>query len=80
MELENIGRAALLIGIGIAVLGGVLMLFSRIPGLNQLFNLPGDIRLQNGNVSCFFPIVSMIIISVILTIVANIIVRLLNRP
>ena len=79
MNLEGIGRALLLIGVGIAVLGGLFLIFSRIPMLNQLFNLPGDIRIEGSNFSCFVPIVSMIILSIILTVVANIIIRLLNR-
>ncbi|MCC7448930.1 MAG: DUF2905 domain-containing protein [Anaerolineae bacterium] len=77
--MEGIGRALLLIGAGIAVLGGLFLIFSRIPVLNQLFNLPGDIRIEGSNFSCFVPIVSMIILSIILTVVANIIIRLLNR-
>jgi Protein of unknown function (DUF2905) len=79
MDLESIGRVLLLVGIGGAVLGGILMLISRVPGLNQLFNLPGDIRVESGNFSCFFPIVSMIILSILLTVIANIVIRLLNR-
>ena len=79
MNLEGIGRALLLIGVGIAVLGGLFLIFSRIPVLNQLFNLPGDIRVEGSNFSCFVPIVSMIILSIILTVVANIVIRLLNR-
>src|SRR5689334_14653868 len=79
MDLESIGRIVLLIGVGGAVLGGILMLISRVPGLNQLFNLPGDIHVESGNFSCFVPIVSMIIISILLTVIANIVIRLLNR-
>lgn len=79
MDLENIGRALLVIGLGIIVLGGGLLLISRVPGLNQFFNLPGDVRIQSGNFSCFFPIVSMIILSIIVTVIINIVIRLLNR-
>jgi hypothetical protein len=79
MDLESIGRVLLLIGVGGAVFGGALMLLSRVPFFNQLFNLPGDIRVESGNFSCFFPIVSMIIISILLTVIANIVIRLLNR-
>jgi hypothetical protein len=81
MELESIGRLVLFLGIGLAVLGGVLMLLSRVPGLNQisLFNLPGDIHIQTENFSCFFPIVTMIVLSVLLTIIVNVIARLINR-
>ncbi len=79
MDLEKIGQVLLLVGLGITALGGVFLLLSRIPGLNQLFNLPGDIRVQAGGLSCFIPVVSMIIISVLLTVIANIIIRILNR-
>lgn len=80
MDLETIGRALLAFGIVAAVLGGIFLLLSRVPGVNQLFNLPGDIRIETGNFSCFFPIVSMIIISVLLSVVLNVIIRLINRP
>jgi hypothetical protein len=79
MDIEKIGQVLLLVGLGIMALGGVLLLLSRIPGLNQLFNLPGDIRVQMGGLSCFVPLVSMIIISVVLTVIANILLRIFNR-
>lgn len=80
MDLNTIGRIALIIGIVLAALGGLLMLLARIPFFSNLGNLPGDIRIEGQGFSCFIPIVSMILISVILTIVLNIIVRLINRP
>ncbi|HRE49456.1 MAG TPA: DUF2905 domain-containing protein [Aggregatilineales bacterium] len=79
MTLESIGKI-LLIGGGVALaLGVVFLLLARIPILNQLFNLPGDLRIQTENVSCFVPIVSMIVISVVGTILINVILRLINR-
>ncbi|MCA0453087.1 MAG: DUF2905 domain-containing protein [Chloroflexi bacterium] len=80
MDLNSIGRAVLIIGIVLAALGGLLMLFARIPFLSNLGKLPGDIRIEGQGFSCFVPIVSMILISVILTVVLNIIIRLINRP
>ncbi len=79
MDLESIGRVLLLLGAGTAIFGGLLMLLSRIPVFNQLFNLPGDIRIETSGFSCLFPIVTMIILSVLLTVIANIIIRFLNR-
>ena len=79
MDLETIGRILLFGGAGVAILGGVLLLASRVPGINQLFNLPGDIHISGDNFTCVVPIVSMIILSILLTIVANIIIRLINR-
>jgi hypothetical protein len=79
MDLDSMGRLLLLLGAGIAVFGGLLMIGSRIPVVNQLFNLPGDIRIETGSVSCFFPIVTMIVLSVLFTIIANVVIRFLNR-
>jgi hypothetical protein len=79
MDLDSIGRILLLLGVGVIGVGILFVVAARIPGVNQLFNLPGDIRIESGNVSCFFPIVSMIILSLLLTVVANIIIRFLNR-
>jgi hypothetical protein len=41
--------------------------------------MPGDIRVQSNSFSCFFPIVSMIILSILLSLALNIVLRLLNR-
>ena len=79
MDLNTVGRITLIIGIVIAILGGLLMLAARLPFFSNLGNLPGDIRIEGQGFSCFIPIVSMILISVILTIVLNIVVRLINR-
>ncbi len=79
MDLESIGRVVLLLGVGLALFGGLLMLLSRIPVVNQLFNLPGDIRIETSGFTCLFPIVTMIVLSLLLTVIANIIIRFLNR-
>lgn len=78
MNLESVGRLLLLIGLGIAILGGLLILFSRVPVLRNFGRLPGDIRLQGESWTCFAPIVSMIILSILLTLVLNLIARLLR--
>ncbi len=79
MELDQLGRLLLFIGGGIIILGGLFIVFSRIPILNQLGKLPGDIRIEGENFSCFAPIMSMIILSILLSLAINIIARLVNR-
>ena len=59
------GRALVLIGLALAGIGLVMML--GVP----LFRLPGDIRVQRGNVSFYFPIVTSIVLSIILTLLLN---------
>jgi len=69
---DNIGRLLLLIG-GILVISGVLiMLGSRLFGLVRL---PGDLFIQRGNFTVYFPIVSCIVLSILLTIILNLIRR-----
>jgi hypothetical protein len=44
-----------------------------------LGHLPGDIHFQRGNVSCFFPLTTMVILSVLLSLVLNIVIRFLRK-
>ena len=69
--MENMGRILLLIGIGIALIGGIIMLLTRLfPSLSNGWTI------RVGPFTCFFPIVLSIILSIILTIVVNILIRL----
>jgi hypothetical protein len=71
MGLEGVGK--LLIG-GAAVLlvlGGVLLLLGRF-GVDRL---PGDLVFRRGNFTVYFPIGLMILLSVVGTIVLNIVFR-----
>ncbi len=79
MNLADLGRLIIVVGIGLVVLGGLFLLMGRVPGLNRFGNLPGDIRIERGNFSCFAPIVSMILLSLLLTLALNLIIRLINR-
>jgi hypothetical protein len=69
--MENIGRIILLFGITIALVGGLMMLLTRLfPGLSNGWTI------RVGPLTCFFPIALSIILSIILTIVLNIIIRM----
>ena len=77
LDFQSFGRLLLVIGGVIALVGLLFMVGGRIfPWLGRL---PGDIRYQGQNVSCFIPIVPSILLSIILTLVLNLIIRLLNR-
>lgn len=77
MDLGSVARWIILTGLGLIVLGGILWLAAR-SGL-PLGRLPGDLRWQSNGLTCFFPLASMILISLVLTLLLNIIVRLFNR-
>lgn len=63
------GKLILLLGIVLVLIGLVLI---YAPGLLGWFgHLPGDIRIERGNGTFLFPVTSMIIVSVVLTILIN---------
>lgn len=62
------GKLFILIGIIFIVIGIITMIAPSIPWLGRL---PGDVRYEGRNISIYFPIVTCIILSVILTILLN---------
>jgi hypothetical protein len=70
-------RIFFLLGIIFLLIGGVLFLVERF-GI-PVGRLPGDIRIQRGNLTCFFPLATTILLSIVLTIVLNLITRLLKK-
>jgi len=71
---DSFGRWMIVIGLGLAAIGVLIVLLSRagIP----IGRLPGDLRLQGQNATCLIPLASMILISLILTIAINLLLRL----
>jgi len=67
------GKLILLLGLVLVVLGLVL---GFAPGLLGWFgHLPGDIRIERENGTFIFPVTSMIIVSLVLTIIVNLFFR-----
>jgi len=76
--LESIGRSIIAIGVILVVLGGLILLAGRLhlpfPG-----RLPGDFLWRRDGVTIYFPVVSCLLASIVLTVVVNLIVWLLRR-
>ncbi len=70
---ELIGRSLLIWGSILVLLGLLLVVLSRVPGLGQL---PGDRVFHVGNATVHFPIVTMLLVSILLTIILNLVIRL----
>lgn len=68
---ESIGKIMLTIG-GIIALGGVVLLVFGKLGLGRL---PGDILIRRENLTIFFPITTMILISIIISLLINLLRR-----
>jgi hypothetical protein len=71
------GRLMLIIGLVIAFIGLILLLAGRyIPWLG---NLPGDFRYETENVKIYVPLATMILVSILATVLLNILLRFFNR-
>lgn len=69
---ESVSRLLLIGGVILLVLGGVTFLLSR-SGMS--WRLPGDIFFQKGNFTVFFPVMTCILLSIVLTILLNVLFR-----
>ncbi|MGK2860325.1 MAG: DUF2905 domain-containing protein [Chitinophagaceae bacterium] len=67
------GKWIMVIGLLILITGGLIYFFHD--KLNWIGRLPGDIRVEKENFRFYFPLMTMIIISVLVTVVIHIIKR-----
>jgi hypothetical protein len=70
MDLDGLGRVLLVVGIGIALLGVVLVLGERVPLLGRL---PGDITVRGDGWTVYAPLATSILLSVLLTAVLSLV-------
>ena len=75
--MENIARFLVIGGIVLILIGGGVYLAAKF-GI-PLGRLPGDIRIEGENGSFYFPLASSILVSVILTIILNLVSRFWNK-
>jgi len=69
--LEGIGKLLVGAAVALLVIGGLFLLLSRM-GLDRL---PGDLTFRRGNVTVYFPIGLMILVSIVGTILLNLLFR-----
>ena len=71
MSLEGIGKLLLGGAVVLLVIGGLFLVLGRL-GLDRL---PGDLVFKRGNVTVYFPIGIMILLSIVGTILLNLFLR-----
>ena len=71
-DLGSLGRVLILAGLGLAALGVLLVFAGRIPLLGRL---PGDFVVQRDNWTVYFPLATMLLLSLVLTLVLNLLAR-----
>jgi hypothetical protein len=74
----TIGRFLIVVGLAIALVGVILVLAGRFPGL-KIGRLPGDIYVERERWSFYFPLATSILLSVIISLILWLVSRKLNR-
>ena len=75
--MTDFARLLIIIGLVIAFAGMLLLVAVRF--FPWLGNLPGDIRFERENFKLYIPLATMILISVLATIILNIVIRIFRR-
>jgi len=74
--LDALAKMILVFGGVLVALGLVLLVLSRVPFAGRL---PGDFNLRWGGVSCYFPLMTGVVLSIVATLILNLLVWLLRK-
>lgn len=69
----SMGRLLIGLGAALVLVGLLFLLIEKLPGVRQL---PGNIVVQRENFTLFMPLGTMILLSIVLTIILNVLLRL----
>ena len=76
ITMKDLGILLIIAGGTVALVGLVMLMAGRLPWLGHL---PGDIHLRGKSWSFSFPLATCILVSIILTVLLNIIIRLFRK-
>lgn len=75
-ELGGLGKLLIGFGVVMIILGGIFLLLGNLSGkVPWIGRLPGDIYIQRGNWSFYFPLATSILLSIILTLIFSFFTR-----
>ena len=77
MDLSLTARIIALFGLVLLIVAGILMVLDRLD--LPLGDLPGDINITRKNFTCAVPIVSSLIISIVLTVIFNLVLYFIKK-
>ena len=82
-EWGNLGKVFIGVGVCVALVGLLMLIADRIPGIGNLFGwfgkLPGDISIRRDNFSFSFPLVTSLVLSIVLSLVLYVITWIIRR-
>ncbi len=75
--MTDFARLLIIIGLAIAFAGVVLLVAVRF--FPWLGNLPGDFRYESENVKIYFPLATMLLVSILGSVLLNIVLRIFRN-
>lgn len=69
VEAVTLGKLLIVVGLAVVGLGGLVLLAQFLPAGFRPFRLPGDIRIEREGFSFYFPITTMVLFSVVISLV-----------
>jgi len=72
MAVDSLGRLLIYIGVLMVLIGGFFILVAKVPWFGKL---PGDIIYRREGMTIYVPLATMILVSLVLTLLLNIIWR-----
>jgi hypothetical protein len=75
-DMGTLGKILIIAGGALVLLGGLVWLLS---GTGLFGRLPGDIRIERPGFTCVIPLASAILLSAFLTVVLNVILRMMRK-
>lgn len=73
--MNQLGKFLIIFGIGLIGLGIILTLTGKMPFLNKIGRLPGDIIIRRENFTFYFPLTTCLLISLALYVIFNLLRR-----
>ena len=68
----NLGKIVIFTGLMLLIFGGLIVIAGKLLNFGHL---PGDIFIRRGNFTFYFPLLACIILSILLTIVFNFLLK-----
>ena len=75
--MTDFGKLLIIIGLVIAFAGALILIAARF--FPWLGNLPGDFNVEGENFNIYFPLATMVLISILGTILLNIVIRIFRK-
>ena len=74
--LDSLGKMLLVFGGALVVMGLVVLLLGGVPFVGRL---PGDLRFRWGDVSCYLPLMTGVVLSILATLALNLVLWVLRK-